>query len=69
MKIICKCCGKEARWCNSGGKKKSCGDRICTRIQCDYCGMSFYLVSEEAHKIETTKEAKILMLKVYNNND
>ena len=61
--MICKCCGKEARWCGEG--ENACGTNGCDHIHCDYCGMHYSLESEAANKAETTEQAKSMMWAAY----
>ena len=63
-KIVCKCCGKEARWCGEGDN--GCGFERCDHIHCDHCGMHYSLESKAAHGAETVEEARALMLEMYN---
>lgn len=62
-KLICKCCGKPARWCGEG--ENACGEPKCDHIHCDHCGMHYSLESEASHKAETFEEMRELMLKAY----
>ena len=62
--LICKCCGKKARWCGEG--KKACGIKSCDHIHCDHCGMHYSLESKESAIAETMEDAKALMLATYN---
>ena len=64
--LICKCCGKEARWCGTG--EKACGVEGCAHIHCDHCGMHYSLESEAAIGAETHDEDWALMLAAYNCN-
>lgn len=63
MELICKCCGKKARWCGEG--PDACGIESCPDIHCDHCGMHYSLESEAASLAETREEAKKLMLAAY----
>lgn len=63
MAIICKCCGKNARWCGEG--ENACGVEKCPHIHCDHCGMHYSLDSAESHKAETHQEMKQLMFAAY----
>lgn len=63
--LICKCCGKEARWCGEG--ENACGSDGCDHIHCDHCGMHYSLeLAEGAKNPETRERAKELMLATYN---
>ena len=62
--LICKCCGKEARWCGEG--ENACGAEGCDHIHCDHCGMHYSLGSIDSYKAETREEAKAMMLAAYN---
>jgi hypothetical protein len=61
--ILCKCCGKEARWCNEGVNK--CGDTGCSNIHCDHCGMHYSLENDDVFRSETSEQCRILMVKAY----
>ena len=63
--MICKCCGKEARWCGEGENACTTG-HDCDHIHCDHCGMHYSLESKEAIGAETVAEARALMLTTYN---
>lgn len=62
--IICKCCGRPARWCGEG--LNACGVDFCDHIHCDHCGMHYSLESEVAMNAATHEEARRLMLAAYN---
>jgi len=64
VNLVCKCCGKEARWCGEG--ENSCGMKECDHIECDHCGMHYSLESKESYEAKTFKEMRELMLKAYN---
>jgi hypothetical protein len=66
INIKCKCCGKDARWCNEG--YNACGTEECDHIHCDNCGMHYSLESNESCKAETKEEMKALMIKAYQND-
>lgn len=61
--LICKCCGKEARWCGEG--ENACGTEGCNHIHCDHCGMHYSLESKEVVAAETFEEARALMLTAF----
>ena len=61
--MLCKCCGKEARWCGEG--PNACGVVECDHIHCDHCGMHYSLESEASAQVETKEEMKALMLEAY----
>ena len=63
--LICKCCGKEARWCGEGEKACTTG-HDCDHIHCDHCGMHYSLESKGAIGAETIDEMRALMLATYN---
>ena len=62
--MLCKCCGKEARWCGEG--PNACGVKECDHIHCDHCSMHYSLENKESAEAETKEEMKVLMLKAYN---
>lgn len=62
-KLICKCCGNEARWCGEG--PAACGTRGCDHIHCDHCGMHYSLESQAAKNAETHEEARAAMFVAY----
>ena len=63
--LICKCCGKEARWCGEG--ENACGTQGCDHIHCDHCGMHYSLeLIPGAENSETHERARELMLAAYN---
>ena len=63
--LICKCCGKTARWCGEGDN--ACGTTGCDHIHCDHCGMHYSLeLIEGAENPETHERARELMLAAYN---
>jgi hypothetical protein len=62
-KIICKCCGKQARWCGEGGDGLDPHD--CDHIHCDHCGMHYSLEAGHA-SVETIEELKVIMITAYN---
>lgn len=64
MAIICKCCGKEARWCNEGAD--ACGADGCDHIHCDHCGMHFSLESRAMQDELDFEKRKTLMLDAFN---
>lgn len=64
-KLICKCCGAEARWCGEG--PNACGTHDCDHIHCDHCGMHYSLeLVEGAENPDTHERARELMLLAYN---
>ena len=65
MKLICKCCGKEARWCGFGDNACDVGSD-CDHIHCDHCGMHYSLESDECLGAETPEQAREMMLNAYN---
>lgn len=65
--LICKCCGKEARWCGEDGPHgKKCGTKECDHIHCDHCGMHYSLESTESAAAETKNEMRAMMFAAYN---
>ena len=63
--LICKCCGKDARWCGDG--EKACGVEHCAHIHCDHCGMHYSLeMIDDSEYPETYERARELMLDAYN---
>jgi hypothetical protein len=62
--FICKCCGKNARWCGDGGNGLE--PHNCDHIHCDNCGMHYSLENKESVAIETIEELRELMVKAYN---
>jgi hypothetical protein len=64
MKLVCKCCGEEARWCGEG--PRACGTIGCDHIHCDHCGMHYSLEHVDgAENPETHERARELMLHAY----
>jgi hypothetical protein len=64
-KLICKCCGAEARWCDS--KPDEDGHKHdCDHIHCDSCRMHYSLEGPHPAGIESFEQAKEIMLLAYN---
>ena len=61
--IICKCCGKEARWCGDDPENK----HNCDHIHCDHCKMHYSLEGhDENTEADTFEQGREIMLRVYN---
>ena len=60
--MICKCCGKEARWCGDDPDN----EHDCDHIHCGHCKMHYSLEGHEEHiEASTFEEAREIMLRVY----
>ena len=59
-KLICKCCGEEARFCGVG--EKACGDKNCDHVHCDNCGMH-YSIERSDFRDETSLKVRMLIMK------
>lgn len=65
-KLICKCCGSQARWCGDKGLQEGQDSHECDEIHCDYCGMHYSCEHPSTYACETIEECKSIMLRIYN---